>query len=539
MVRQPTPTSKPPAPPLSFYAFLTSKQFLGLELSPAIAAIADASEGREVDLDPETCLAVFGCYADKLPTVARRTVAVRAGGRGGKTSRLLAPKALHAAWTVPLPTLRPGERARAPIVAPDRDLANQALDFVRGYAEESPVLSRALRPSPKSVVTLRRADGKEVDIVVGAATRGGKALRGRTLVGAFLDEAAFFYAADGYTVTDKELYRAAIQRVVPGGQIWIASTPWIAEEGILEERLKVDYGRHELCLCATAPTRLLNPTWDPDGSIEANMRADDPENADREILAIPLTAGTSAFFDPAAIARAFELLPFLGAPAGVGHGADFGFTSDCTGAAATRKQAPAPGTAAETWDTFDAFERRPVKGQPLKPSEAVGACAAWVADTGGKAVAADGHYKESIKEHLGGIQFVPAPEGPDGKVSTYTAARSAMSEGRWRCSIADPALRERFRTQLRSITRKPLTGGGIQISAPRRGTKGGGHGDIVSGWVLSMWRAGAGKPVRKPGASRVLACGSSRQLPRRVSVDPPRRPAFAEDPEASAPIVSE
>lgn len=510
MAAKKTAAPPAPAPPLSFLAFLTSPQFLGLELSPAITAIADASEGRHVELDDDTCRAVFGCLPSKLPTTARRTVAVRAGGRGGKTSRLLAPKALHAAWTVPLPTLRPGERARAPIVAPDRDLANQALDFVRGYAEESPVLSRALRPSPKSVVTLRRPDGKEVDIVVGAATRGGKALRGRTLVGAFLDEAAFFYAADGYTVTDKELYRAAIQRVVPGGQIWIASTPWIAEEGILEERIKADWGIHALALCATAPTRMLNPTWDPDGSIEANMRADDPENADREILAIPLTAGTSAFFDGVAIARAFELLPFLGSPMGLGHGADFGFTSDCTAAVASRKQGPAPGSSGETWDTFDAFERRPVKGEPLKPSEAVGACATWVVDTGGRALAADGHYKESIKEHLGAVQFIPAPEGADGKVSTYTAARSVMSEGRWRCSIADPALRERFRQQLRSITRKPLPGGGIAISAPRRGTKGGGHGDIVSGWVLSLWRSGAGKAARPPGGSRLLSAGSTR-----------------------------
>jgi hypothetical protein len=86
-----------------------------------------------------------------------------------------------------------------------------------------------------------------------------------------------------------------------------------------------------------------------------------------------------------------------------------------------------------------------------------------------------------------------------------------MQEGRSRCSIADPALRARFREQLRSITKKPLPGGGIQISAPRRraGPTGasGGHGDLVSGWVLSMWRCGAGK-TQKTGKSRKVRGGA-------------------------------
>ncbi len=507
--------------PISYLAFLEGSDFCGLTLSPAMAAIAAASEGAPVGehVDEATCVAIFGCAPDALPTVPRRTVGVSAGGRGGKTSRLIATKALHAAWTVPLPNLARGERARAVIISPDRDLAEQALDYARGYVEASPVLSRAqvvgTRGPLKTRVRLRRPDGHEVDIVVGAASRGGKAARARCLVFLGLDEAAFFFADEGHAVTDREIYRAGIMRVVPGGQVWIVSTPWIAEQGILEERITsetypADHPRagerrhaHSLTV-ARVGTRMLNPEWDPDGSIERDMRESDPENAEREIDAIPLAAGTAVFFDPEAVRRMFELPAFPGSQVGIGVGGDFGFTNDCSAAVGTRR------LTGDAFDTFDAYERRPTRGQPLKPSEAIGGAAQFTLRCGAKQLAADGHYKESSREHLhaAGVSFVEAPSGNDGKVDTYTAARAAMNEGRVRCSIADPTLRARLREQLRSITRKPLPGGGVAISAPRRrpGPTGqsGGHGDLVSGWVLSLWRCGAGRAVATAESVRVL-----------------------------------
>src|SRR5579859_8067263 len=88
-------------PHLSFRAFLEDASFCGLDLSPMVAAIVDASEGLPVDLPRDACIGAFGCGPEQLPREPRRTVCVSAGGRGGKSSRLLAPKALHAAWTVP------------------------------------------------------------------------------------------------------------------------------------------------------------------------------------------------------------------------------------------------------------------------------------------------------------------------------------------------------------------------------------------------------------------------------------------------------
>lgn len=515
----------PNLPPLSFRAFLEDASFCGLTLSPHVAAIADASEGYPVDLTHDECMAAFGCPPGKLPQAARRTVCVSAGGRGGKSSRLLAPKALHAAWTVALPDLRTGERGRSVLIAPDKDLAEQDLDYVRGYAEDSPVLRPFLVPSPRTVVRLRRLDGTQVDIRVGAATRGGKAARARSLVFLGLDEAAFFFSDDGRAVTDREIYRAGIQRVVPGGQVWIVTTPWIEEVGILESKLKDETDsvtglrKHERALVvARVSTHALNPNWDREpgreGEIERDMRSDDPENAAREIDAIPLAAGTSCFFDPAAVARCFDLGPFTGARIGVGAGFDGGFSSDCLAAALAGKHRGADGTP-ECFDWFDALERRPKRGEPLKPSVVIGDVATFVKAGGSKQLVADGHYKESVREHLdaNGVQFIAAPEGGEGKVSTYVAVRKAMGEGRVRISVADPALRARIREQLRSITKKPTDAGGIKISAPRRktGPTGGTtHGDLVSAGVLALWRAGAGRAQVAEGGRRGVACGDSR-----------------------------
>ncbi len=288
---------------LSFRSFLESRDFCGLELSPLMAAIADGSEGRTPSsIDDETCALHFGCTIDQLPKEPRRTISVRAGGRGGKTSRLLAPKALHAAWTVRLPTLRRGEVASSLLIAPDLKLARQVIDFAVGYVDGSRILRNALVSDPrKDGIELKRPDGKRVRIEILAATRGGRSVRGRTLCFAGLDEACFFYDESSGVVNDADVYRAVAQRVVPGGQVWIASTPWVADVGLLESILARNFGTHTHALCVTAGTRALNPTWDPTGEIERDLREQDPDAASREIDGEPIAGGAGVFFDQSAI----------------------------------------------------------------------------------------------------------------------------------------------------------------------------------------------------------------------------------------------
>jgi hypothetical protein len=462
--------------------FATSRSYCGLDASPLMAAIYDASDGvRPTTIDDTTSLAHFGCSLDALPSVARRTVAIRAGGRAGKSSRLMGVKALHAAWTVPLPTLRRGEVASAMLIAPDLSLARQTLSFVSGYVDDSALLRRALIDEPtKDAIDLRRPDGKRVRVEVRAATRGGRGARGRTLVFAGLDEAAFFFDEATGVVNDSDIYRAVAQRVVPGGQVWVSSTPWLADTGLLETTIAKNWGTHEHALVVTAGTRALNPTWDPTGEIERDLREQDPDAAIREIDGEPLAGGSGAFFDAAAISACVEdlVLPWPASACGrASFGADLAFVSDSSSLVGV---ADVDGKL----QVVALDEKRPSKGHPLRPKAVIDSFAEAMRAFGAKTFMADGHYRESAKEHLDphDIQFRDAPGGRDGKSDVYLHAKKLIHEARVRI----PNL-PRLVTQLRQVVSRPMPGGGIAITVPRR--KGAGHGDIVSAFVLALWQA--------------------------------------------------
>lgn len=490
--------SRRAAPPVTFREFLESPEFCGLELSPLIAAIADASAGTTpTSIDDTASERHFGCALSGLPSAPPRTVVVRAGGRGGKTSRLLAPKALHAAWTVPLPTLGKGERGYAVIIAPDLSLAQQTFSFCRGYVENSPTLKAALVGEPKSEeLTLRRPDGNLVTVRVIAASRGGKGGRGKTLVFAGMDEACFFFDAAAGVVNDAEIYRAVIQRIVPGGQCWIVSTPWIALVGLLEELLAKNLGTHRQALCAIAPTRALNPTWDPTGEIEADLRENDPDNAAREIDAVPLSAGSGVFFDRAAIDAAVDDdRPLALKPVAGGHygaGGDFAFRRDSSALAVVQ-------LASEIFDLAAMEERRPKEGLPLKPSAVVGEFADVLSRYSVGELGCDSHEREQVEALLAGrgITVTEIPAGQVGKAQTYTLLRTLFREGRVRLPN-DP----RLKRQLQAVTSRPMPGGGLAITSPRQA--GGGHGDLVSALVAATWMAheNAGSSATLPRPSR-------------------------------------
>jgi hypothetical protein len=127
-------------------------------------------------------------------------------------------------------------------------------------------------------------------------------------------------------------------------------------------------------------------------------------------------------------------------------------------------------------------EVKPARGEPLKPSKVGAQFQATMKACGCGRFAADGHYKESIKEHTSGLVFDDAPAGQAGKASVFVQARSAMREGRIKLPN-DPRLLK----QLRQTVSKALPGGGLAISAPT--WRGGEHGDLVSALVLAIWEA--------------------------------------------------
>lgn len=462
--------------------FSESPHWCGLTLSPLMAAIMDAAEGlRPARIDDATCTRHFGCTLDELPRVARRLVAIRAGGRAGKTSRLFATKALHAALTVPLPTLAPGERAVALLMAPDLKLAHQILGFARGYTVTSPRLGAMVARDTADEIELLRPDGQRVLVRVRAASGRGKGGRGFVLVFFGCDEAAFFRDEGSGVVNDTEIYRAAAQRLAPGAQAWLGSTPWVAGVGLLEETMASDFGSHTHALCAQAPTRALNPTWDEDGSLERWMRETDPDNAEREIDAIPFAAGSSLFFDKVTLdAATDERRPQDLAPEpGVTYGAagDFAFRRNASALAIVRRDG-------ERYALALLDERQPTASTPLAPAAVVDDFAAPLTRFGVDEVATDSHERDDVSAEMArhDVTVTALPEGQAGKAEQYLLTRRLLREGR----LSLPK-HPRLRAQLNAITSKPAPGGGLSIHSPR--TPDGAHGDLVSALVGAVWKA--------------------------------------------------
>ncbi|MBI2391504.1 MAG: hypothetical protein HYV09_18080 [Deltaproteobacteria bacterium] len=454
------------------------ERVLEVTLTPAQRVLAlvafDGVEPRDLTGDDrELGRKLFG-DVEIIPAIARAVLVAVCGARGGKTY-LAALRLLHLALTVPL-QLAPGEHAFAPFIAPDMRLATQGLRYVAGAVRSTQALARCVDGKIGSEgFTVVRHDGEPVRFEALPATAGGSAVRGRTLVGVVMDEAAFF--RDEFSaVNDEDIFRGFAPRIVPGGQALVVSTPW-AQAGLLYKEFSNNRGEPKTAIAAHAPTTLLR-TDEHTRALVAKERMRDPENARREFDAEFLPRGSGAFFDPTAIDA--SIFDRLDVPRGWALTAaiDAGFRSDASALVIVA-------CGGEQFAVVHREELRPDKGAPLKPSEVIRTFAQSLRSFGVSRVAADQFYVEAVREHLSehGIGLVEAPAGQIGKVTTHMRARSILHEGRLRMPRD-----ERMLNQLKSIEQRPTAGGGLQIHTPRRA---GGHGDIASALILALWAAEA------------------------------------------------
>jgi hypothetical protein len=494
-------------PPIGFYEFLTSPEYAApymgtITPSPILLGIALASEGRDpVTMTDEEVQATFRCSrADIVAAGEPKVVEVNAGRRAGKTSNLLATKMVHAAWTTPVPHLKKGERARAVVISPDLDLSEAAFNYAKGICESSPRLSRAIVKNNTEEIILRRPDGTLVEIVTGAANKGGKSARSRTLVFAGLDEAAFFFGDDGHTVNDSEIYDAAMGTLgaVAGAQCWIVSTSWIEGVGLMEKFLEENWGAPDsgILVAGRLTTYQLRGIAD-DGSFRTPGMTSDTYA--REILSIPLPKGTFGFFDAVALARALTAPLPEGAPYETGAGADFAYERDCAALALVARHAG--GIFAPTLIE----ERQPDRTDVTSASRTTRELADKAVTRGVTDIMADPHCRPFVREHFAaaGAHFVDAPNTNDGKFTTYAALKKVVEQERFRLAGLPPAVAVYVRDQMRAVVCKPMDGGGFKIISPRkkgtlaqaaaRGEDTGSHGDVVSALVLGAWRAGSGR----------------------------------------------
>jgi len=464
--------------PLAFTDFCD--RVLGIRFTPAQRVLwsvfGDGVDPADLEAgDRELAIELFGAV-DRIPPVARKVLALMKGARIGGT-RFGITLGVYLALTVDLSPLAPGERAFVGITAPSMSLSRQALRYAQGAFESTRELKRLIVGTPsKDSFTIRRPDGCEVEFKVLAASARGTEQRGAWFVFFHLVEASFMRDPDTGVANDRDVFKAARPRVMPGGQMLLESTAW-TEESLHFQLVDKNRGAPTTALAAVAPTLLLRGS-DPDiRELVAQERERDEENAQREFDCKVLSGGASVYFDHEAIKLAVQPIDIpMTRPAEsvAAAGGDFAFVSNASAFVAVYRVGTIITVA-------DLVELRPAEGKPLKPSKVMGTFGKHCKPLGITELVVDGHAREPMREHAEKLHITlrSAPEGNGGKVAMFSATKTELNEGRLVLPDHPGLLR-----QLREVVKRPLSGGGVSITSPNRGRAG--HGDLVSALVAAV-----------------------------------------------------
>lgn len=448
---------------------------------------------------------LFGGVTGEVDAALLQTVTGVCGRRGGKTYTFIALRGIHKALTCDLSMVMPGQVPAALIIAPNKKLRREAVNYALGAMRADARLREMLK-LPKGTqetdtpeeFSIRRPDGKIVSFEGGVATVGGYGGRGRALVFLALEECAFF-RDKGSKVNDEDILKAAEIAVLPDGQTVIMSSPW-ARRGVLWRMYHENFGHPVSALCFWAPTTVLNPAaWI--AKKVAQFRKRDPDAAKTECDAEFLEAGTIIFFDPTLIENCIDDTLNPGRTPRPGEttraGGDMGLRSDSATLAIGH-------LVGQQILTGALLELRPEPGKPLKPSEVAKTFAQECAQHGVTYYTADGHYWDSTLEHMGTIPCAQATLAPH---EYFVRARMLMREGRPKMPRND-----RLIQQMQEVEGRPVAGGGMKIHMPRWNT--GGHGDLAQAWVLMVSSFG-GEAIPQPKAAYGTAAWELEQQEKR------------------------
>jgi hypothetical protein len=191
----------------------------------------------------------------KPPTKRVSELVAAAARRVGKDS-IASGVATHAAVLFDQrDKLRPGERAQVLCLACDRDQAKIVFGYIKAYFDDIPQLRSMVSRETANTLELNNS----VDITV--ATNSFRSVRGKPILLAILDEAAFFRSETSAS-PDVELYAALRPGMltIPGSRIIIISSPY-RKSGLLWDRYRKFFGKNDdNTLVVQASVRQLNPT---------------------------------------------------------------------------------------------------------------------------------------------------------------------------------------------------------------------------------------------------------------------------------------
>jgi len=196
------------------------------------------------------------CTGRRVPPSAPVKSLFLVCGRGGGKSFLMALVAVYLAvfrdWRR---KLAPGERAIVLLVAGDRQQAKILYRYIVGILN-APILN--------SLILNYTADSLDLKgcVTIEVVTRSFRAVRGRSVCVALLDECAFWRFDEASANPDREVLAAIKPSMAtfPDGMIIAASSPY-AKRGILWDAFKRYHGQDDAeNLVWQAPTRVMNPT---------------------------------------------------------------------------------------------------------------------------------------------------------------------------------------------------------------------------------------------------------------------------------------
>ena len=408
------------------------------------------------------------------------------GRRAGKTdalaSMIVAYEATmggHEAY------VRPGQPAICFQIAQDLRMAKYALHLIVATLESSPAMRAQIKPGG---VVAERIDLKNgLTVVCVPPTL--KSVRGYANPVAVLDEVGVWYQDSDSANPDYEIYRAVkpAQAQFEHRKLVGISSPWnkagllytYYSAGTEGERAKVaEQERFSGCLVTHAPTAASgNPRVGREFlRIEA---ARDPRAFEREYLA-QFQDSISGFLNPVLLASAVSAgieqrppqanLYYVAAMDPAFRHDTFAFT--------IVHAEPEVGIVQDVLVQF-----KPEPGRPVDPGEAMRTIAGWCKRYRVAVVYTDQHQMESLK--FIAHQFGFALEGVDftgaSKSEIYGSLQSLVNTQRLRLLDNAEQLKE-----LKSLEKRLLPGGGVQISAP-----GGMHDDLATVVALasakSIW----------------------------------------------------
>lgn len=401
----------------------------------------------------------------------KRRLVVRVGRRGGKSStlcRLAVAETLYGNFPVP-----PGDVGVFAFVSVSKDEALERLNTIEAILK---VLGIPFTRKDDEIF-LQHLPRKFK--VYAANFRTGVGFTG---IGLIFDEMARWRDEEGGKNPATEVVRSMSPSIktMKNARVFMSSSPWSTIDA---HHMHYVMGQTELQNVATAATWVANPTI-----TERECRQEEPDEETflREYAAIPMRAGRSLFFDPLAIDAALVKGEFP-RQAQVGEeicvGADFAFRTNHSAIYVAHKSGGLymPG---------ELNVQKPQPDSPLRPSDICGRFAHIMRRHHANVLMADGHYRESVIEHLQAfnIGFADAPNKKD---RVYVRARVLLHQGLAQIPEDANLIRD-----LKETESRPTAGGGLTILLPKRPS--GSHGDAVAAMALAWWQLQGEMILRPP-----------------------------------------